>query len=58
MVYGDPMKYEVAEFAPVTVSENDYIYQNKGQIAFFGKWPLGGVVVAYKAFLPIVKVTG
>lgn len=56
-VYGDPQKYELPEFSDLTVVQNDYIYQNKGQIAFFGHQMLGGVVTAYKAFLPIKKVT-
>lgn len=56
-VYGDPQKYELPEFSDLTVVQNDYIYQNKGQIAFFGHQMVGGVVTAYKAFLPIKKVT-
>lgn len=56
-VYGDPQKYELPEFSDITVVQNDYIYQNKGQIAFFGHQMVGGVVTAYKAFLPIKKVT-
>lgn len=56
-VYGDPQKYELPEFSDITVVQNDYIYQNKGQIAFFGHQMVGGVVKAYKAFLPIKKVT-
>ena len=54
-VYGDPQKYELPEFSDLVVVENDYIYQDKGQIAFFGHQMLGGVVSAYKAFLPIKK---
>lgn len=56
-VYGDSQKYELPEFSDITVVQNDYIYQNKGQIAFFGHQMVGGVVTAYKAFLPIKKVT-
>lgn len=57
-VYGDPQKYELPEFSDMVVVQNDYIYQNKGQIAFFGHQSVGGVVTAYKAFLPIKKITG
>ena len=55
-VYGDPQKYEVPEFSDIVVVENDAIYQDKGQIAFFGHQLLGGVVAGYKAFLPIKKL--
>ena len=55
-VYGDPQKYELAEFSDMVVVENDAIYQDKGQIAFFGHQHLGGVVAGYKAFLPIKKL--
>jgi len=55
-VYGDPQKYELPEFSDMIVVENDAIYQDKGQIAFFGHQHLGGVVAGYKAFLPIKKL--
>lgn len=55
-IYGDPQKYEVPEFSDIVVVENDAIYQDKGQIAFFGHQLLGGVVAGYKAFLPIKKL--
>ena len=55
-VYGDPQKYELPEFSDMVVVENDAIYQDKGQIAFFGHQLLGGVVAGYKAFLPIKKL--
>lgn len=55
-VYGDPQKYELPEFSDMVVVENDAIYQDKGQIAFFGHQHLGGVVAGYKAFLPIKKL--
>ena len=55
-IYGDPQKYELPEFSDMIVVENDAIYQDKGQIAFFGHQHLGGVVAGYKAFLPIKKL--
>ena len=55
-LYGDPQKYELPEFSDMVVVENDAIYQDKGQIAFFGHQFLGGVVAGYKAFLPIKKL--
>lgn len=55
MVYGDPSKYELAIFGDITIKQSNERYIERGQVGFFGKTYVGGLVSAYKAFLPIKK---
>ena len=55
MLYGDPSKYELAIFGDITIKQSSERYIEKGQIGFFGRTYVGGLVSAYKAFLPIKK---
>jgi HK97 family phage major capsid protein len=54
-VYGDPMAYDLPIFGDLTITQNPYIKEDNGQVAFFAKMYVGGVVNAYKAFLPVKK---
>jgi len=55
MIYGDPSKYELAVFGDITIKQSNERYIEKGQVGFFGKTYVGGLVSAYKAFLPVKK---
>lgn len=55
MLYGDPSKYELAIFGDITIKQSAERYIEKGQVGFFGRTYVGGLVSAYKAFLPIKK---
>lgn len=55
MLYGDPQKYEMLIFGDIVIKQSNERYIEKGQIGFFGRTYVGGLVSAYKAFLPIKK---
>nr|WP_315022900.1 phage major capsid protein [uncultured Aminipila sp.] len=55
MIYGDPAAYELAIFGDITIKQSNERYIDKGQVGFFGKTYVGGLVNRYKAFLPVKK---